>query len=211
MALAYHGLDLTRFPPPPPARPPRDGTGGPVSILSVGRLVEKKGTDRLLQALALLPPGLDWRLTHIGGGDLARPMAALAERLGIAGRVVWAGARTQPEVIAAMRAADIFALPVRVAADGDRDGLPNVLMEAASQALPILATPAAAIPEFLRDGVEATLAPDDPPAFAAALAALIADPARRARQAEAALARLRADFGAAAGLDLIAARLRALA
>lgn len=211
VALAYHGLDLTRFPPPPPARPPRDGTGGPVSILSVGRLVEKKGTDRLLQALALLPPGLDWRLTHIGGGDLARPMAALAERLGIAGRVVWAGARTQPEVIAAMRAADIFALPVRVAADGDRDGLPNVLMEAASQALPILATPAAAIPEFLRDGVEATLAPDDPPAFAAALAALIADPARRARQAEAALARLRADFGAAAGLDLIAARLRALA
>jgi glycosyltransferase involved in cell wall biosynthesis len=210
VTLAYHGLDLARFPPPPAARPPRDGRGEPVAILSVGRLVEKKGIDRLLEALALLPRDLAWRFTHIGAGTLAAALAARAERSGIAGRVAWAGSATQPEVIAAMRAADLFVLPARIAADGDRDGLPNVLMEAASQRLPILATPAGAIPEFLEAGVHGTLVPDDPPALAAALAALIADPARRAREAAAAHDRLCAAFTMAPGIEAIEARLRAL-
>ena len=70
--LVYHGLDLSRFPPPPPPRPPRDGSGEPVTIISVGRLVEKKGYDLLLDALAKLPAALKWRFIHIGGGDLSR-------------------------------------------------------------------------------------------------------------------------------------------
>jgi glycosyltransferase involved in cell wall biosynthesis len=208
--LAYHGLDLSRFPAPPDARPPRDGRGEAVQVLSVGRLVEKKGYDRLLDALALLPAGLAWRFTHIGGGPLRAALAAQAARLGLADRVTWRGAAAQPEVIAAMRAADIFVLPSRIAADGDRDGLPNVLMEAASQRLPILATPVAAIPEFIVDGVHGTLSSDDPPALAAALAALIADPARRMREAAAAHARLVSEFGIEAGIARLDARLRAL-
>jgi glycosyltransferase involved in cell wall biosynthesis len=208
--LAYHGLDLNRFPAPPDHRPPRDGRAEPVVIVSVGRLVEKKGTDRLLAALARLPAGLAWRFVHIGGGDLAEPMRALAESLGIAGRVEWRGAADQPAVIAALREADVFVLASRVARDGDRDGLPNVLMEAASQALAILSTPVAAIPEFVTDGVEGVLSSDEPDALSAALGALIADPGRRARLGRAAHARLVRDFGIEAGLDRLDARLSAL-
>lgn len=210
VSLLYHGLDLSRFPAPPPGRPPRDGTVEPVDLLCVGRLVEKKGVDRLIEALALLPGDMAWRFTHLGGGALQERLAARAAALGIAPRIRWAGPATQPEVIAAMRDADLFVLPVRTAADGDRDGLPNVLMEAASQRLPILATDAGAIAEFVTDGVEGTLVADDPPALAAAMAALIADPGRRAREAAAAHDRLVREFGADAGLDRLARMLRRL-
>ncbi|MEL7091573.1 MAG: glycosyltransferase family 4 protein, partial [Pseudomonadota bacterium] len=148
--LVYHGLDLSRFPPasdPSPRTP-----DAPFHMLSVGRLVEKKGFDRLIDALALLPDTLDWHWTHIGGGALAGKMQARAETRGVADRITWRGACDQPEVIEAMRAAHLFVLPSRVAADGDRDGLPNVLMEAASQKLAILSTPVSAIPEFIDTG-----------------------------------------------------------
>ncbi|MEO1458065.1 MAG: glycosyltransferase [Pseudomonadota bacterium] len=206
ITLAYHGLDLSRFPPPPEraARVP----GGPVTLLSVGRLVEKKGYDDLLVALALLPAELDWRLVHIGGGKLARKLEAEAARLGLAGRIDWQGKRDQREVIAAMRAADLFVLPAKLAADGDRDGLPNVLMEAASQGLPIVSTRLSAIPEFIEDGVHGLLVPPaEPQALAEGLTRLAAEPALGARLAAAALARLRAEFGMEAGIDRVAARL----
>ncbi len=145
--LVYHGLDLDRF-PAPPERALRT-RGEPLRMMSVGRLVEKKGFDTLIDALALLPATLDWHWTHIGGGPLDAAMRARAQAAGVAERITWHGACDQPEVIAAMRAADLFVLPSRIAADGDRDGLPNVLMEAASQLLPILATPVSAIPEFI--------------------------------------------------------------
>jgi len=98
--LVYHGLDLTRL-PDPPEREARDG--GPFTILSVGRLVGKKGYDLVLDALAGLPPGLDWRFVHIGGGSLGGKLAARAERLGIAERVEWRGAQARDAVFAAMR------------------------------------------------------------------------------------------------------------
>jgi glycosyltransferase involved in cell wall biosynthesis len=150
--LAYHGLDLARFPEPPPLRPRRDGSGEPVNLVSVGRLVEKKGYDLLLAALAALPSSLNWRFTHIGGGELSSPLSAQARKLAIADRIEWRGACDQNEVIAALRAADIFVLPSRIARDGDRDGLPNVLMEAASQDLPIVATEVGATSEFIENG-----------------------------------------------------------
>jgi glycosyltransferase involved in cell wall biosynthesis len=204
--LIYHGLDLTRF-PPPPDRPAR---AGPLHLLSVGRLVEKKGFDRLITALALLPPGIDWRWTHIGGGPLKADMQARAKAAGIGGRIDWRGACAQPEVIAAMRAADLFILPSRIASDGDRDGLPNVLMEAASQGLPIISTAVAAIPEFIDSGTHGLLVGDTPQELADAIAALAGDPARGAAMATAALRRLRAEFGMRAGIDRLSARLSAL-
>ena len=206
--LVYHGLDLSRF-PPPPARAPRR-PDDPLRILSVGRLVEKKGFDRLVAALALLPGDLDWRWTHVGGGDLKDALRAQAQAAGIAGRIDWKGALPQPEVVAEMQASDLFVLPSRVAADGDRDGLPNVLMEAASQALPILTTPVSAIPEFITDGVHGVLSDDAPEALAAAIAGIAADPDAAAARAAAALARLRADFTMQPGIDDLSARLSRL-
>ncbi|MEM1346060.1 MAG: glycosyltransferase family 4 protein [Pseudomonadota bacterium] len=205
VSLVYHGLDLSRFP-----APPERIAGGRLKLLSVGRLAEKKGYDVLLAALARLPADLDWHLTHIGGGTLAAALAAEAEHLGLSTRIDWQGKQNQTAVIAALRAADLFVLPARIAADGDRDGLPNVLMEAASQALPILASRVAAIPEFLPSPEHGVLVrPEDPEALAEAITALARDPARRAALGQAAHARLVAEFGMHAGIDRLTALLGA--
>lgn len=206
--LVYHGLDLARF-PEAPSRTPR-AAGSPLAMMSVGRLVEKKGFDTLIDALALLPADMDWSWTHIGGGPLDEPMRARAQAAGVDGRITWRGACDQPDVIAAMRAADLFVLPSRIAEDGDRDGLPNVLMEAASQKLPILSTPVSAIPEFITDGEHGLLAQDTPQAFASAMEQVAADPTLGPRLAEAAHKRLHAEFTMAPGIAHLAARLRGI-
>lgn len=209
--LVYHGLDLRRFPPPPDRSGSltRDGSsaGRAVEILSVGRLVEKKGYDRLLDALARLPGGLHWRLVHIGSGPLRDDLRAQAERLGLAERIEWRGAQDQAAVIEALRHADLFVLTSIIAGDGDRDGLPNVLMEAASQGLAILSTAVSAIPEFIGDGVQGLLTEPEPDAIAAGLSRLLGDPQLRLRLGEAARARLAADFGMTAGIDRLVRRL----
>ena len=110
-------------------------------------------------------------------------------------------------MIAALREADIFVLPSRIASDGDRDGLPNVLMEAASQELPILSTSVSSIPEFVENGRQGVLVEPDAEQLAAALAKMIADPAGRARLAAAARKRLVESFGMDAGIDRLSARL----
>lgn len=206
--LIYHGLDLSRF-PDPPARDMRQ-PDAPLHLMSVGRLVEKKGFDRLLDALALLPNDLDWHWTHIGGGGLGPLLQGIAEDLGIADRITWRGACDQPEVIETMRAADIFVLPSRVAKDGDRDGLPNVLMEAASQRLPILSTPVSAIPEFIENGQHGVLSDDTPAALAHSICGMARDPSGCVRMAEAALARLRDSFRMEPGIARLSMRLNAL-
>ncbi len=210
VALLYHGLDLARFPAPPVARALRDGRdpADPVRFITIGRAVEKKGFDDLLGALAALPAELHWRLTHIGGGERLAALKTLSAELGLAQRVTWAGPKAQQEVIAALREADLFVLPSRQAGDGDRDGLPNVVMEAASQALPIVATDFAGIPEFVREGVEGVLvAPGDRAALARQLADLASSPMRRAALGQAAFQRLAQAFSAAAGLDRVQAML----
>ena len=208
VGLVYHGLDFERF--PPSRRIPGTFDGGdparPVIILSVGRAVAKKGYDDLLTALALLPPGLAWRFVHVGGGALADRLKRAALRLGIADRIEWRGARAQPDVLAAYREADLFVLAAKVTRDGDRDGLPNVLMEAQSQRLACVASRLPGIAELIEDGVTGTLVPPrDPHALAEALAALICDPARRARLAAAGEARVRRDFDMRHGIDRLAA------
>ena len=203
--LVYHGLDLNRF-PDPPERPTRR-LGAPLRMVSVGRLVEKKGFDRLIAALALLPPELTWHWTHIGGGTLSQTLKSQAEAAGVADRITWRGACDQPEVIDAMREADLFVLPSRIAADGDRDGLPNVLMEAASQLLPILSTPVSAIPEFIDDGVHGLLRPDTPEAISDAIRSIADDPSLGPRLAKAAHERLLAQFKMDPGIAHLKIRL----
>ena len=206
--LVYHGLDLSRF-PAPPTRTPRQ-PDAPLRLMSVGRLVEKKGFDRLIDAFSLLPDTLDWHWVHIGGGTLKDDLAAQAHARKVAGRITWRGACDQPEVIEEMRRADLFVLPSRVAADGDRDGLPNVLMEAASQRLPILSTPVSAIPEFISAGTHGLLSDDSPAALAAEITGFAARKDGGAPLAEAAYARLLSEFRMEPGIKRLANRLNGM-
>ena len=207
VSLVYHGLDLQRFPPPPGGRPPRDGRGEPVMLLSVGRAVEKKGYDVLLAALAQLPADLDWRLTHIGGGVLLRPLRQQAQRLGIDHRIDWLGPLPQDQVLRHYRNADLFVLACQIAADGDRDGLPNVLMEAQSQGLACVSTDVSAIPELIVDGETGLLVPPgEVEPLAAAIARLARCPAERERLAIAGMRRARRVFSFEGSIDDLARR-----
>jgi glycosyltransferase involved in cell wall biosynthesis len=210
LSLVYHGLDLAHLPPPPLARPRRDGSDAsdPVVILSVGRKVEKKGYDDLLAALARLPRDLHWRFEHVGAGELGETLQARARALGIADRCTWLGALPQPGVFAAYARADLFVLASKKAADGDQDGLPNVLMEAAHQGLAIVSTRAAAIGEFVDDGVSGLLvSPGAPDELARALERLVRHPDLRLRLAHRAADAVRTRFSHEAGVDWIAAAL----
>jgi glycosyltransferase involved in cell wall biosynthesis len=208
--LIYHGLDFAHLPAPPALRPMRDGSdpADPVVILSIGRKVEKKGYVDLLEALARLPAGLHWRFEHVGGGALGGKLEARAAELGIAERCHWLGAQSQKQVFAALARADLFVLASKRAADGDQDGLPNVLMEAAHQRLPIVSTRAAAIAEFIDDGANGLLAaPAAPADLAHAVERLVRAPALRRRLADAANHTVRTRFSFDAGVDWIAAAL----
>ena len=210
LALVYHGVGPGRMPEAPERRLARDGgdPADPVRLLSIGRLVAKKGHDTLLQALSTLPKAVNFAVTIVGTGELKKTLQRHAARLGIADRVVFAGGLTQNQVVAALRSADLFVLPCREGDDGDRDGLPNVILEAASQGLAILSTSFAAVPEFIDDGREGVLVPpDDPSALANAMGRLISDPAWRARLGAAALDRSKRAFSFEAGIALIARRL----
>jgi glycosyltransferase involved in cell wall biosynthesis len=206
--LVYHGLDLSRFP-----TPKKRGTKEPpqtLQVLSVGRLVEKKGFDRLIAAFALLPNTIEWEWVHIGGGSLKQTLQKQAKEAGVNHKITWRGACDQPEVIAAMQSADIFILPSRIADDGDRDGLPNVLMEAASQTRPIIATNVSAIPEFIDSGSHGILVQDDPSELARAIEELSLDSVKRSKFADAAYNRLTKDFGMDAGIKKLVERLQSL-
>lgn len=202
--LHYHGLDFDRFTAPAAAE--RDP--GAIRIVSVGRVVEKKGYDDLLSALAQLPDTLDWGFEHIGGGALEDTMQARAERLGIAARITWQGRQPQSAVKALLAQADVFVLASKIATDGDRDGLPNVLMEAQALGVACLSTAVSAIPELITEGETGLLVPPgDPDALAAGLVTLSTDGALRERLAAAGSARVHAAFNMDAGIDAIAAAL----
>lgn len=195
--LSYHGLDLMRFGHFDGQRSQRDGSApsDPIFILSVGRAVEKKGYDILLGALALLPSDLNWRFEHIGGGDELKKLKTLSAELGISDRITWKGALAQEDVLDHYRRADLFVLACRIATNGDRDGLPNVLVEASSQRLVCVSTRVSGVPELLIDGENGlVVAPEDPRQLADALEKAIRDPALRNRLGDAAEKRVREHF-----------------
>ena len=208
--LVYHGLDFTRFGQVPGAAREHDGSdeGSTVRLISVGRAVDKKGYDLLLAALAGLPPELYWRLVHIGGGELLQSLQQQAHELGIADRIEWRGALPQAEVLACYREADLFVLPSKISPDGDRDGLPNVLMEAQSQGLACLSTDISGIPELILHAETGWLVEQqDVPALRRALQTLISDPVLRRRLGQAGCERVRQEFSMDRGIDLLVARL----
>ena len=210
VSLVYHGLDAERFPATGADGSMRDGTDSddPVRILSVGRAVEKKGYDDLLAALARLPAALHWRFEHVGGGPRLGRLKRLAKTLGIADRIRWRGALAGPAVLGCYAHSDLFVLSSRIARDGDRDGLPNVLMEAQSQGLPCVSTRVSAIPELLEDHGNGLLVDaGDVPALAEAMLGLIRDPAERRRLGAAGKERVAREFRFEEGIDRLQSRL----
>lgn len=152
---------------------------GPVCALCVASLQEHKGHEVLLEALASGGAGIDRiEVDLVGDGPLRAELEALARKLGVADRVRFLGPRDELEVIALLGDADLFVLPSRVAADGQMEGLPVSLIEAAACGVPIVASRLSGIPELIRDGITGYLAePGDAESLARALARSLASSA----------------------------------
>jgi len=171
--VIYHGIDLRFFTFAPMHHP-----GPPYRILSIGRLVPKKGYDTLLKSLKLLDAsGIDFQFTHIGSGEMRPQLDRMTRDLNLSHRVNWLGTLSHAEVIGHYRQAHCFALACKVAPNGDRDGIPNVLIEAMATGVPVIATEVSAIPELIENGVAGTLVqPDDHVRMAAAIGDVLLHP-----------------------------------
>ena len=171
----YNGVDLDRF---RPGKTPAE----PGLILHVGRLVEKKGTKILIEALVRIAGA---KLVIIGDGPLRKTLERQAQELG--NRVRFLGELPSDEVANWMRRASVLAAPSVTAPDGDAEGLPNVVVETAASGLPVVGTTHSGIPEAVEEGTTGFLVPEgDAGALAARLAELLGSES------------LRRDMGAAA-------------
>ena len=221
LELIYHGLDFSRF---PSTRKRYNGCDGsspqePVLLLSVCRLVEKKGLDILLDALGLLPPDLSWCWRHVGGVSTiqrarreCRFLSRLkkkAQHLGLCDRITWLGARSQEEIFQEYQRTDIFILPCRRAKDGDQDGLPNVLIEAQFIGVPCISTYLSAIPEVIVDKETGLLVEsENPQTLADAIQTLINDPVQRQKLGTKAHQHIKQHFSCHPYLDRLAEKLK---
>jgi glycosyltransferase involved in cell wall biosynthesis len=177
-ALVYrmhHGVDHTLFQPARRTAPP----AVPL-ILSVGRLRAKKGLDTLIDACAMLHQrGRAFACEIVGYGEEQAALQARIERFGLTDRVRLAGKLAREQVIARYARAAVYVQPSRIAADGDRDGIPNVLLEAMAMGLPVVASSVSGIPELVGHGHNGLLVePDDPQALADAIMQLLNEPQR---------------------------------
>jgi len=172
----YNGLDLRQF-----EYCPLPASGGPLLLLSVGRLIEKKGFGNLLASARILRErGHNFKLEIIGNGPLRKSLEDQAKRAGLADVVSFLGAQPQEEVRLAFKRAAIFVLPCVIAFDGDRDGIPTVLLEAMAVGTPVVSTSVSGIPELINSGRNGLLVkPKDPRLLADAIEQLLASPQLR--------------------------------
>jgi glycosyltransferase involved in cell wall biosynthesis len=172
----YHGLDLESFQPNPiPSEIPL--------ITSVGQLKEKKGFQYLLNACQILDQrGCTFQCQIIGDGPLRADLERQIRDLSLASRVTLRGALPHEAVLHEYQRSTLFVLPCVIGTDGDRDGIPNVILEALALQLPVVSTRHSGIPEALTDEVNGLLVPPaDASALANAIARLLDDPDLRAR------------------------------
>lgn len=171
----YHGLELERY-----VNKQRPRVGHPV-ILSVGQLQERKGLSYLVEACGILRDrGIQFECRIIGEGSLQRILQEQIQSLGLEDFVQLVGALPHEQVIAQYQDATVFALPAILGKDGDRDGIPNVILEALSMGLPVVSTAHSGIPEVIEEGINGLLVPpEDAKALSIALERLICDPEMR--------------------------------
>jgi colanic acid/amylovoran biosynthesis glycosyltransferase len=169
----YNGVDVSQFPSA------HSNEVVPV-IVSIGRLIEKKGFGDLIEACGLLRAhGCAFQCRIIGEGPLEETLRAQISAAGLTELVQLTGPRTQAQIATELAGATAFALPCRREVDGGMDNLPTVIMEAMAAGLPVISTPLAGVPEMVEDGSSGELVPEhDPVALAAAIERLITDPAR---------------------------------
>ena len=182
----YHGLDTDWF-APAQGIVPKDADTRPL-ILSVGRFVEKKGFDHLVEACAALrDAGVVFRCLIVGEtGSAHAAIQRLIEQRGLADQVHLRSAVAQDELRRIYAQARAFALPCQIMEDGDRDGFPNVLAESMAMGVPVVSTCISGIPEFIDDDVHGLLVePRDASALALALQRVIEDDTLHARLARA--------------------------
>jgi glycosyltransferase involved in cell wall biosynthesis len=181
--LVRHGLDVTPYTPAVPIQ--RDGL---CRLLAVGRLVEKKGFAYLIRACKVLQErSLPWRCMVIGEGPLRPSLENEIAVNNLQHRMVLVGAKAHGEVIRLLQSADVVVAPSIVAENGDRDGVPNVILEAMAAGAPVVATDAGAITEAVEHRRTGWLVPQrDPVAIADAVQALWEQPLLGAALSEAA-------------------------
>jgi colanic acid/amylovoran biosynthesis glycosyltransferase len=170
----YNGLNLDQF-------SPAEAEALPLRIISVGRLIPKKGYAELVEACGLLQKqGLDFRCTIVGGGPEHLPLRQLIEARGLNKVVELVGSRSQTEIVELLAQSQIFVFPARQDEAGDRDNLPTVLIEAMASRLPIVASRLAGIPEIIADQINGILVPQQAPeTLASAIRSLLVDPRKR--------------------------------
>ncbi|MDW3177440.1 MAG: glycosyltransferase family 4 protein [Acidimicrobiia bacterium] len=150
----------------------------PLRIVSVGRLVPKKGIDLLIRSVAELRDQDVPVIVRVLGedGDEGDRLRLLASELNVDDLITFVGPVTQSALFAEYRSADVFCLPCRILDDGDRDGIPNVLAEAMAAGLAVVSTPISGIPELVDDRSNGLLVPsEDSSALAKALSELHRD------------------------------------
>ena len=153
----YHGIDMDLFAGRDGQQPNR---GQPYQILTIARLTAKKGLPTVYQALKILAGrGLEFEHTLIGDGEDRESILKLIKRLKLSSVTRWLGTLPHDVVLEHYRAADLFVLGCEVASNGDRDGIPNVLIESMAMGVPVVATDISAIPELVVDGQTGLLAP----------------------------------------------------
>ena len=179
----YHGLDPARFSPPATRDARADSNDDCPMILSVGRLRPKKGFLGLLEACRMLrDAGYRFCCDIVGYGPQEDKLRTRIRELELDGVATLRGTLSQEALIAEYRRATLFVLPCQIAADGDRDGIPNVLIEAMAMELPVISTTASSIPELVQHRRNGLLAPPETPRELAAMMQQLLDDAALRRQ-----------------------------
>jgi glycosyltransferase involved in cell wall biosynthesis len=217
--LEARGVDLARVPHSVVraafdgvlAEPPGRDPGRPIRLVTVARLVAKKGVDTAVAAVhRLRVAGLDVRYDVFGDGPESARLRQRIEAYGLGDRVTLHGAAAHGTAMAALATADLAVLPCRRAHDGDLDGIPVFLIEAASRGIPVVTTAVSGIPELV-DATRGWLAPpDDPAGLADTISAALADPAAARLRSDALRERVRTEFSPALQAERLVAVWRRL-